>query len=114
MTFEAQNLAFPWFARVLLLTFVWLCVPQHGKATHSRVASETSDNFRWIHPKSDPQQWERVLKVFGDELAPDEAKPGQSELDAYRYKYLQRVGVVGHSALVIVGHRPSEKLRREN
>jgi hypothetical protein len=32
----------------------------------------------------------------------------------YRYKYLQKVGVLNHSALVIIGHQPSKVLSKAN
>jgi len=55
---------------------------------------ETADTFRWIHPGSDPQLWQQIESAFQDELAPDEAKRRQDERDVYRYKYLQKVGIL--------------------
>ena len=61
------------------------------------------NTFQWIHPNSNPELWQQIQSAFHDELAPDELEPGQDELDVYRYKYLQKVGVVNHSVLVILG-----------
>jgi hypothetical protein len=73
----------------------------------------TVNTFRWIHPNSDPQLWEQVLKSFGDELSPDEPSQGQDKLDVYRYKYIQKVGVLNHSALVIIGRRPAKEVSKD-
>jgi len=54
-----------------------------------------------------------ALAVDG-ELAPDEAKQGQDKLDVYRYKYLQKVGILNHSVLVIIGRRPAKEITKEN
>jgi hypothetical protein len=70
--------------------------------------------FRWIHPASDPQLWKEIQSSFHDELAPDVASEGQDPLDVYRHKYLQKVGIINHSALVFVGHRPANDLTKEN
>jgi hypothetical protein len=75
---------------------------------------ETINAFRWIHPGSDPQLWEQILASFNDELTPDDAKQGQDQLDVYRYKYLQKVGILNHSALVIIGRRPAKEIAKEN
>lgn len=83
---------------------------------HTVQASEVdaAARFRWIRPTSDPQLWQHIQSAFHDELTPDEPKPGQDPLDVYRYKYLQRCGIVGHSALVVVGHQPTKQLTKEN
>jgi len=69
--------------------------------------------FRWIDPTSDPQEWEAIQSAFRGELAPDVAGPGQDALDVYRYKYVARAGIVSHSAVVFIGHRPAKKLTTE-
>ena len=69
--------------------------------------------FRWIDPTSDPQGWEAIQSAFRDELAPDVPGPGQDALDVYRYKYVARAGIVSHSAVVFIGHRPAKKLTTE-
>ncbi len=70
------------------------------------------NTFQWIHPNSNPELWQQIQSAFHDELAPDEPEPGQDELDVYRYKYLQKVGVVNHSVLVILGHRPAKQVSK--
>jgi hypothetical protein len=101
------------FAVFFLGTVLLLLVPGPVSATGSETETDAS-SFRWIHPASDPQIWEQILASFNDELVPDEAQPGQDELEVYRYKYLQKVGVVNHSALVIVGHRPAKEVSKPN
>jgi hypothetical protein len=96
-----------WFISSALL-FVF-CTP-FATGDENRQAVNT---FRWIHPESDPQLWEQVLKSFSDELSPDEANQGRDKLDVYRYKYLKKVGVLNHSALVIVGRRPAKEVTKE-
>jgi hypothetical protein len=82
-------------------------------ATAQEIQPDTANTFRWIHPDSDPQLWEQVLKSFSDELSPDEPSEGRDKLDVYRYKYLQKVGVLNHSALVVVGRRPAKEVKKE-
>jgi hypothetical protein len=83
------------------------------RATDPEKNRDTANVFRWIHPGSDPQLWQQIQSAFHDELAPDEPKQGQSKLDTYRYKYLQKVGIVNHSALVIIGHRPAKEVSKD-
>src|SRR6266566_6232959 len=94
----------------LLLLFL----PSSSHARVPETGSETTGNFRWVHPNSDPQLWEEILTSFNDELTPDVPKQELSNLDVYRYKYLQKVGILNNSALVIVGHRPSKEMSKEN
>jgi|ERR1700730_4154905 len=110
---KARNYVNVRFALRLLGTVLSLVVPASSRAIGAQADSETNA-FRWVHPNSDPQLWEQILTSFNDELAPDVAQQGQSELDVYRYKYLQKVGVVNHYALVIVGHRPAKELSKAN
>jgi hypothetical protein len=93
---------------------VLLLIPALAQATVLEANSETINTFRWIHPGSDAQLWEQILASFSDELAPDEAKQGQDKLDVYRYKYLQKVGILNHSVLVIIGRRPAKEITKEN
>jgi len=80
----------------------------------SQTSPEHASTFRWIQPNSDPQIWQQIQSAFQPELAPDVAKQGDDGLDVYRYKYLQRIGVLNHSALVLVGHRPAKHVTKEN
>jgi hypothetical protein len=99
----------PWLGLLISLLFT---APSH--ATHPGTKPETLRAFRWIHPNSDPQLWQQVESAFQDELTSDDAKPGQDKLDVYQYKYLQRVGILNHSALVIIGRRPAKQMTEEN
>ena len=76
--------------------------------------AEPSNTFRWAHSGSDPRLWQQIRSAFRYELAPDEAKAGRDQLDVYRYKYLDRVGVLGYSALIILGRRPAKEINTEN
>jgi len=89
-------------------------VPSSRRAGAPESATATSDNFHWIHPDSDPKLWEQILQKFNLELRPDEAVPEKSPIDVYRYKYVKRVGVFNHSALVIIGHRPAKEVTKDN
>src|SRR5260370_41950804 len=93
---------------------VSLFIPALAQATGPESHPETTNGFRWVHLNSDPQLWEQILTSFNDELTPDDAKQGQDALDVYRYKYLQKVAIVDHSALVIVRHRPAKEVSKEN
>src|SRR5258708_33035418 len=95
----------------LLISLIFTASSQ---ATHLEPKPETAGTFRWIHPSSAPQLWQQIESAFQDELAPDDARPGQDKLDVYRYKYLQKVGILNHSALVIVGRRPAKEVSKEN
>ena len=48
-----------------------------------------------------------------EELTPDQAVAEKSAIDTYGYKYLQMVGTLGYSALVIVGHRPAKEVSKD-
>src|SRR4029077_15663863 len=73
----------------------------------------TASAFRWLDPASDPQLWQQVQTAFRDELVSDEPKPGLDAYEVYGYKYLERVGIVGHSALVIISSRPSKVVNKD-
>lgn len=99
---------------VLWLTWmVLVCTAPSARAADD-AARRGANTFRWVHPNSDAQLWQQIESVFRDELAPDEGKEGQDELDVYRYKYLEKVGILNHSVLVIVGHRPARELSKKN
>jgi hypothetical protein len=70
--------------------------------------------FRWIHPDTDPKLWQEIMSAFRDELAPDQSQRGLPDDYIYRYKYLQKVGVLRNSALVIIGHQPARQLTNDN
>src|ERR1700687_4161444 len=99
----------PWLGLLISLVF-----PSSSQAMGLETKPEATDTFRWIHPSSEPQLWQQIESAFQDELAPDDAKEGQDKLDVYRYKYLQKVGILNHSALVIIGRRPAKEVTKEN
>ena len=99
----------PWLGMLISLVFTAL-----SQATCPETNPEIPGTFRWIHPNSDPKLWQQIECAFQDELTPDDAKPGQDKLDVYQYKYLQRVGILNHSALVIIGRRPAKEVTKEN
>ena len=96
---------------VLLISLVFTA---SSHATQLEMKHQTASTFRWIHPNSDPQLWQQIESAFQDELGPDDAKSGQDGLDVYRYKYLQKVGILCDSALVIIGRRPAKEVTEEN
>ncbi len=93
--------------------FLLLSLPAKAQSTIPASSLGASDTFRWIHETSDPQLWQQIQVAFADELAPDSPKQGQDSLDVYRYKYFQKVGVLNHSALVIIGRRPAKEVTKE-
>ena len=97
-----------------LVVLISLVFAASSQATQLEAKHQTTSTFRWIHPNSDPQVWQQIESAFQDELAPDDAKSGQDNLDVYRYKYLQKVGILGESALVIIGRRPAKEITEEN
>jgi hypothetical protein len=97
-----------WFAG-----FVLLFVPSSVLARDPQTSAGITEAFHWVQPASEPQLWEEILQKFNEELTPDQATPGTNALDVYGYKYLQKVGVIDHSALVIVGHRPAKEVSKD-
>lgn len=95
---------------LVLLTFA----PGSAHARTSQLATQTPEAFRWIHADSDPQLWEQILQRFNEDLTPDQATSEKSEVDTYKYKWIQKVGIFNKSALVIIGHRPIKDVTKEN
>jgi hypothetical protein len=91
-----------------------LFLPGTASAAAAQTSTQAPETFHWVHQASDPQLWEEILQKFKEELTPDQATSGTSALDVYGYKYLQMVGVIDHSALVIVGHRPAKEVSKDN
>jgi len=102
------------------LRCTWICLfllffaPTLADAREPQSTTDTAAAFRWIHSGTDPQLWEQIVRQFNQELTPDQVTPGSSEADTYRYKYLQKVGLFNHSALVIVGQRPVKDVTKGN
>ena len=99
----------PWLAG-----FVLLFVPGSVLATHPQTSAETPEAFHWVHQASEPKLWEEILQKFNEELTPEQATAEKSAIDTYGYNYLQMAGTFGHSALVIVGHRPAKEVTKDN
>lgn len=95
-----------------LILFAFFQSPTQAGGPQS--ATETPNTFRWIHPDSDPQIWEQILQKFNEELTPDQETAEKSGIDVYRYKWVQKVAVFNYSALVIVGHRPTKEVNKDN
>jgi hypothetical protein len=79
-------------------------------ASGAGASAQSADGFRWLNAKTDAKTWAKIENAFQDELKPDE--PRSDGGDAFGYEFLQRIGVVDHSALVIVGQRAS-KVQKE-
>ncbi|MGC2528996.1 MAG: hypothetical protein WA639_14705 [Candidatus Acidiferrum sp.] len=102
-------------AALLLVGFsLFLSFSTLAQSTAPATTPTTSNSFRWIHENTDPQLWQQLQLAFADELAPDTSTPGQDPLDIYGYKYIQKVGLVNQSALVIIGRRPAKEVAKEN
>jgi hypothetical protein len=94
-------------AAILLaaMLFSLACAAQ----THAQSAS----SFRWLSPILDAPTWTKIQSAFQNELQPDSPKTtGGGTLFAYRF--LERVGVVEQSALVIVGHKTAKVPQKED
>ena len=98
-----------WLGLLILLLF-----PACSQAGSTKSNPDPGTTFHWIRSAASPQLWQQIESAFHDELAPDESKDRQDELDVFRYNYLQKVGVLDHSALVVIGHRPSKKVFDKN
>jgi hypothetical protein len=95
----------------LCLLFL-LLTPASSLATIAQSTPDLGNTFRWIHQDSDPQLWQQIEYAFREELAPDQPKADDNPMDVYQYKFFQKIGVVNHSALVIIGHRQTKELTR--
>ena len=56
--------------------------------------------------------WAKLQDAFKKEMQPDAAKTDGSTV--YAYKFLERVGLIDQSALVIVSHRTAKTSKRED
>jgi len=63
------------------------------------------EQFRWLDSSRDSEVWNRVQTAFGQELEPDDPAKLKPHQAAYKYKYLNQIGVFRDAALVIVRHR---------
>jgi hypothetical protein len=90
---------------IVLLSF--MCIGGSRIAFGTESTQSNSNVFQWVYLSSNPELWHEVQSAFQDELTPDNASEGKDAADVYRYKYLQKIGVVANSAVVIIGHRPA-------
>jgi hypothetical protein len=69
--------------------------------------AQSADSVKWIREKENAALWASIRTDFHDELQPDD--PAKvAPVMAYSYKYIYRVALYQHSALVLVGHRETE------
>ena len=111
--FMAVGSNLPW-RMACLAGFALLFVPGSVLATHPQTSTGAPDAFHWVQRASEPKLWEEIRQKFNEELTPDQATAEKSAIDTYGYNYLQMVGAFGHSALVIVGHRPTKEVTKDN
>ena len=68
--------------------------------------AQSANGFRWLSSTTDAATWARIQAAFQSELKPDAGNSNGGP--AFQFKFLERVGVVGHSALVVVGHKTAK------
>jgi hypothetical protein len=69
-------------------------------------AAAQQSEFRWLNANADSDVLERVQTAFSSELAPDQDP--QSRTLPMTVKFIERVGLRGNSALVILGEKESK------
>lgn len=112
MSFSRQTLVARKFCLFLLLVF---SLPSaHAQKAATKAREQYGNGFHWITQNSDPLFWKQIQNSFREELKADEPSTGKDELDIYTQKTIEKVGVLGHAAFVIVNHRPSQQLFRKN
>ncbi len=72
------------------------------------VHAQPADSVKWISEKGNAAMWVAIRADFHDELQPDDPANVAPVL-AYSFKYIYRVALYRHSALVLVGHRETEE-----
>jgi len=97
-----------------LAGFLSLFLPGSAQGAVPQTSAQSPATFHWVHQASDAKLWEEILQKFKEELTPDQPTSETNGLDVYGYKYLQMVGTIDHSALVIVGHRPAKEVSKDN
>jgi len=68
--------------------------------------AQSANGYRWLSSTTDAATWARIQAAFQSELKPDAGNSNGGP--AFQFKFLERVGVVGHSALVVVGHKTAK------
>jgi len=74
--------------------------------------AQSPNNFRWLTPTNDAATWGRIQDAFKDKLRPDAAKADDSTI--YAYKFLERIGLIDQSALVVVSHKTAKAPKKED
>lgn len=69
--------------------------------------AQSAEGVKWTSEKENPLLWATIRADFHDELQPDDPVK-VAPVQAYSYKYIYRVALYQHSALVIVGHLETE------
>jgi hypothetical protein len=72
--------------------------------------AQATAEFRWIDRQTENALWSKVRLALRDELKPDTPSP---DTIAYAYKFVDKVGLLNNSALVIVGHKLKEHPERD-
>lgn len=74
--------------------------------------AQSANGFRWFTPASDAATWAKIQNAFKNQLQPDAPKTDGSTV--FAYKFLERVGIVDQSALVIVGHKTAKVPQKDD
>jgi len=91
---------------------ILLFVAASPSATAAQTTAYPADTFRWIDSGSEPKLWGQIRYAFRFEPAPAK-QSGRDPVDPYPYRYLEKVAVLRHSALVIIGYRPAKDLDKD-
>jgi hypothetical protein len=85
------------------LTTILLAAILLSLTTSAQGKAQSENSFRWLSPTADTAAWAQIQSAFKPELQPDTGNPDDGPV--FAYKFLERVGLVGDSALVIIGHK---------
>ena len=78
----------------------------------AQARAQSSNNFRWLSPTADASIWAKTQDAFKNELRPDTAN--STSRTVYTYKFIERVGLVDQSAMVIIGHKTAKVPQKED
>src|SRR5215470_8655598 len=78
----------------------------------AQTKAQSVNSFHWLSPTANAATWTKIQNAFRGELQPDAARTDGST--AFGYKFLERVGLIDHSALVIVTHKTSQNPKEED
>jgi len=74
--------------------------------------AQSTTAFRWLSPQTDAATWAKIQDAFRGELRPDTSNPNEGVV--FGFKFLERAGLIDHSALVIVGHKTAKNPKKED